>query len=280
MLEHAAPALFALFVWWVGTGIVLYLDSLPARTFRWSLVGSLVGLAASLYGLILSSDGTRIADAYLAFGCAVALWGCLEMTYFMGLLTGPRKAPCPPGCGGLRRFVLAIGTSLYHELAVVAAAALLALITWDALNQVGLWTFTVLWLMRWSAKLNVFLGVPNLNGDWLPEHLRFLQSYMGRGSMNYLFPFSVTGGTVIAVLLGVEALALESDPFQSVGLTLVTALLALAVLEHWFLVLPVPDEALWTWAFKPPGDLADRGRGPRLPPGQRWQVERCSSRGP
>ncbi|MGE5153186.1 MAG: DUF3623 family protein, partial [Bdellovibrio bacteriovorus] len=68
MLDHVAPALFALFVWWVGTGVILYLDSLPARTFRWSLIGSLVALAASVYGLILSSDGTRIADAYLAFG--------------------------------------------------------------------------------------------------------------------------------------------------------------------------------------------------------------------
>ena len=261
MLEHAAPTLFALFVWWVGTGVVLYLDSLPARTFRWSLMGSLGALAAALYGLILSAEGTEITDAYLAFGCAVALWGCLEMTYFMGLLTGPRKAPCPPGCGGLRRFVLAIATSLYHELAVVAAAALLALFIWESPNQVGLWTFTVLWLMRWRAKRNVVLG-----------------SYMGRGSMNYLFPFSVTGGTLVAVLLGVEALALESDPFQSVGLTLVTALLALAVLEHWFLVLPVPDEALWTWAFKPRSSGKDRGTGPRIPPSQRWQVERCPSR--
>ncbi len=276
MLHHAAPALFALFVWWAGTGVVLYLDSLPARTFRWSLAGSLAALAASLYGLILSADGTRIADAYLAFGCAVALWGCLEMTYFMGLLTGPRKAPCPPDCGGPRRFLLAIGTSLYHELAVVATAALLVLLTWESPNPVGLWTFTVLWLMRWSAKLNVFLGVPNLHGDWLPDHLRFLQSYMGRRSMNYLFPFSVTIGTVAAVLVWMEALALGFEPFRPVGLTLVAVLLVLAVLEHWFLVLPVPDEALWTWAFKP--EARRKGEDRRIPPGQRWQVERCPTR--
>ena len=28
-----------------------------------------------------------------------------------------------------------------------------------------------------SAKLNVFLGVPNLNEEFLPEHLRYLQSF-------------------------------------------------------------------------------------------------------
>lgn len=280
MLDHTAPALFALFVWWAGTGVVLYLDSLPANTFRWSLAGSLVALAASIGGLILTREGDRVADAYLAFGCTVILWGCLELSYFMGLLTGPCKAPCPPDCRGPRRFALAIGTSLYHELAVVATALLVALLTWDAPNQVGLWTYTVLWLMRWSAKLNVFLGVPNLNGDWLPEHLRYLQSYMGQKSMNYLFPVSVTGGTLVAVLLGLEALAMASDPLKSVGLTLVTALLALAVLEHWFLVLPVPDEALWTWAFRSKGRGKEPGSRPRLPPGQRWQVERCPTRSP
>jgi putative photosynthetic complex assembly protein 2 len=280
MLDHATAALFALFLWWVGTGVVLYLDGLPTRTFRWSLAGSLAVLAASLYGLVLTSEGTRISDAYLAFGCAVTLWGCLEMTYFMGLLTGPRKTPCPADCGGPRRFLLAVGTSLYHELAVIATAALLALLTWNAPNQVGLWTFTVLWLMRWSAKLNVFLGVPNLNGNWLPQHLSFLHSYMGRRPMNHLFPFSVTGGTLVATLLGVEALAVQSDPFQSVGLTLVAALLALAVLEHWFLVMPVPDEALWSWAFRRQADDEGASPEPGARPGRRWQVERCPTRGP
>jgi len=75
-------------------------------------------------------------------------------------------------------------------------------------------------------------------------------------------------------------LAVQSDPFQSVGLTLVAALLALAVLEHWFLVLPVPDEALWSWAFRHQAE--DRGRRPKTGtrPGQRWEVERCPTRGP
>ncbi len=90
-------------------------------------------------------------------------------------------------------------------------AVLLAALTWDAANPVGLWTFTVLWLMRWSAKLNVFLGVPNLNGDWLPAHLGFLQSYMGRRSMNHLFPLSVTTATVAAVLVTLEALAADTE---------------------------------------------------------------------
>jgi putative photosynthetic complex assembly protein 2 len=251
MLSAAAPALYALFVWWLGTGIVLYLDSLPARTFRWSLVGASAVLVGALLGVVSSAFGTEPADAYVAFTCGVLVWGALEMTYFMGLISGPRKQPCPPGCVGWRRFGLAIGTSLYHEVTIVLAAALLALLTWDAPNQVAFWTFAVLWIMRWSAKLNVFLGVPNLNGDWLPEHLRYLQSYMGQRHMNHLFPVSVSAATVVTVLLYGQALAIAADSFGSVALTLLATLLALAVLEHWFLVLPLPDEALWAWAFKP-----------------------------
>ncbi len=33
------------------------------------------------------------------------------------------------------------------------------------------------------------------------------------------------------------------------GLTFVIAMLALAVIEHWFLVLPLPFARLWEWAL-------------------------------
>jgi putative photosynthetic complex assembly protein 2 len=251
MLSFAAPALYALFVWWLGTGIVLYLDCLPERTFRWSLIGASATLVGALYGVVGSASGIETSSAYVAFTCGLLVWGALEMSYFMGLVSGPRKQPCPPGLKGWRRFGLAIGTSLYHEVSIVATAALFWLLTWDQPNQVALWTFVILWLMRWSAKLNVFLGVPNLNGDWLPEHLSYLHSYMGQRNMNYLFPLSVSVATVVVVLLYGEAASIGADPFASTALTLLATLLALAVLEHWFLVLPLPDEALWAWAFKP-----------------------------
>jgi putative photosynthetic complex assembly protein 2 len=258
MLDYAAPALYAVFVWWLGTGIILYLDSLPARTYRWSLTGATAVLVGSVVGVVASSTGATVAHAYCAFTCGVLVWGALEMSYFMGLVTGPRKTPCPPGCRGWRRFVLAIGTSLYHEMSVVATGVVLAVLCAGQANQVGVWTYAVLWIMRWSAKLNVFLGVPNLHIDWLPEHLRFLTTYMGQRSMNYLFPLSVTAGTVTCALMVSVAMDIETEPFGTTGQILTSALLALAVTEHWFLVLPLPDEALWSWAFKP------RSKGPVL----------------
>ena len=185
------------------------------------------------------------------------------MSYFTGFVTGPRKTPCPPGCSDWKRFGLAIQTSLYHEVAVMVTMAFLVLISWEEPNQAAQWTFVVLWLMRWSAKLNLFFGVPNLNEDWLPEHLRYLKTYMCKRGMNLLFPLSVTGATVVDVLIVFKAMAPETTSAQSVALILVATLLALAILEHWLLVLPLPDEALWAWALpKPERTESDSGDPP------------------
>jgi putative photosynthetic complex assembly protein 2 len=123
-------------------------------------------------------------------------------------------------------------------------------LTWGEANQVGTWTFMILWGMRLSAKLNVFLGVPNLSEEFLPEQLHYLKSYLAKKPMNLLFPVSVTVSTVIAALLVRSALAADASAFEVAGFVFLAALLALAILEHWFLVLPLPDAALWSWALR------------------------------
>jgi len=37
--------------------------------------------------------------------------------------------------------------------------------------------------------------------------------------------------------------------FDITSHTLLATLLTLAVAEHWFLVLPIPAEAMWNWAL-------------------------------
>ncbi|MBK1647037.1 putative photosynthetic complex assembly protein PuhE [Rhabdochromatium marinum] len=265
MLSLALAILYALFLWWFSTGVILFLDRLPPSTYRWSLFGaSLVGLA-SVTTVVGIAERVDMLGAYLGFTSGVLIWGWLEMTYFMGAITGPRKAPCPPGSRGRRRFWLAIQTSLYHELAVVAIGLLLFALTWGQENQAAAWTFAVLWWMRWSAKLNLFFGVPNLNEDWLPAHLRFLTSYLAKRPMNLLFPVSVTAATVVMALLIEHALDFPPESFTAQAAVLAASLLALAILEHWFLVLPVADAALWDWVFEPNG-TADVNKDSKPPP--------------
>ncbi|AFL74347.1 putative photosynthetic complex assembly protein PuhE [Thiocystis violascens] len=275
MSDFGFPILYALGLWWFSTGVVLYLDNLPGRTFRWTMLGGAAVLAIAIFGLFASSISTSTAMNYLAFTCGLVIWGVLEMSYFTGYATGPRKTPCPEGCTQWKRFRLAIMTSLYHELAIMTTGLLLIAISWGEPNQVGTWTFVVLWLMRWSAKLNLFLGVPNLNESWLPEHLRYLKTYMAKRGMNLLFPVSVTLPTILVVLIVLRVSAPDADGSAAVGLTLVATLLALAILEHWLLVLPLPDEALWAWAL-PPRETPD-ARDSERPPSDPGENEVCAT---
>ncbi len=250
MARYGFPILFDLFVWWFSTGLIIYLDGLPRRTFRWSMLGATALLAASLYGLALSADDTSVRGAYIAFTCGMLAWGWQEISFYMGFVTGPRTEPCAEGCAGWRHFGHAIQTSLYHELAIIAAACMVVGLTWHAPNQIGTWTFMVLWWMHQSAKLNVFLGVRNLNEEFLPEHLTFLRSFLKKKPMNLLFPVSVTVSTVIAVLLVRQAMAPGAGAFQAAGFTFLATLMILAILEHWFLVVPLPAAALWSWGLR------------------------------
>jgi putative photosynthetic complex assembly protein 2 len=102
--------------------------------------------------------------------------------------------------------------------------------------------------MHTSAKLNVYFGVPNLSEELLPEHLRFLVSFMARKPMNLFFPLSVSVSTIVTVLLAQNAI--DATSFETTGYTILATLMVLAVAEHWFLVAPLHANALWRWAVK------------------------------
>ena len=250
MNDILLPAGFAVLVWWFTTGIILFLDGLPQRTFRWSMGVATAGLVAAAYVLDTSSRDLSVSGAYAAFASAIAVWGWLEMSFLMGFVTGSRRTTCLDGCGGWRHFVHATQAIIYNELATLTAAVCTAVITWHSPNRVALWTFSVLWAMRLSAKLNLFLGVPNLGEKFLPPHLQYLKNFFRRRPMNFLFPLSITAATIVIVLLGQKLLAAPTA-FDTTACSLTISLLALAVLEHWFMVLPLPSERMWRWAMRP-----------------------------
>lgn len=249
MTEHGWPAIFVLFIWWFSTGAVLYLDGLPRRSFRWSLLAATIVLVAAMIGLRTTADQTGLLAAYCAFTCALLVWGWQELAFLTGTLTGSWRQPCPPGATGWRRAWYASSAIIHHELGLVASGAVVFALTWDQPNQIGPWTFAVLWVMRLSAKLNLFLGVRNLGESFLPDHLAYLGSFLRSRPMNLLFPLSVTLATVVAALIFAAATDPLTTPAQAAGLTMVGTLLALAVVEHWFMVIPLPTEALWRWGL-------------------------------
>ncbi len=242
------PAIYPLFLWWFSTGIVMYIVGLPAWTFRWSLATASIVFLASLYGLAISSADQTVASAYVAFTFTLLVWGAQEIGFLTGTITGPLPKTCPAHCAGWQRFSFAVQAIIYHELALLLSGVAIAAVTWDAPNQIGLYTFLILWTMRLSSKLNLFLGVQYLNLEFLPPHLAFVGSFFLKRPMNMLFPFSVTVSTVVTTLLIARVFETHATPYEVVGFTLMGVLLGLAVLEHWFMFLPLPIFALWSWS--------------------------------
>lgn len=246
---------YALVTWWASTVAIIYLDGLKRWTFKYSLAGMTLLTGFCLWGLHATAHDASTRGAYLAFTCGLLAWGWQEVSFYMGFVTGPRKAACPEGCRGWAHFGHAIQTSLYHELAIIASAALVVGLTWGGANQIGTWTFLILWWMHQSAKLNVFLGVRNLNEEFLPEHLAFLKGFLNKKAMNLLFPFSVTISTVLTVIVADRAFAHGASPFVQAGYAFLTSMMALAILEHWMLVLPMPAGKLWNAGLKSRGQV-------------------------
>lgn len=249
MADHGIPILFTLFLWWFSTGVIIYLDGLRRETFRWTMLGATTLLFGGLVGLHATAwDATQLG-AYIGFVSAVLVWAWIETAFLTGMVTGPNRNACPPGARGWPRLRAALGALLWHELAIIAAAALIAFVTWGGPNKVGLWTFLAFWVMRQSAKLNVYLGVRNLAEAFLPDHLRYLETFFRRRNMNALLPVSLLAGGAAVVLLAMRAAAPDATEHEVAGYSLLASLVALGVLEHFFMVMPVPADALWRWGL-------------------------------
>ncbi len=249
MAVDLVAAGYALFVWWFSTAVIILLDNLPRRTFRWSMAAGSAVFALCLWRLSASAHDTSIAGVYGAFTYAVLAWGWQEMSFFMGIITGPRRTGARKDATLGQRFADGVAACLYHELAIIATAAVIVSATWGEPNQTGTWTFMVLWVMRQSAKLNVFLGVRNLGERFVPTHLHYLLTYMATRPMNMLMPLSITAGTVVTVGLAFRIGQPGISPATAASYTFLVTMLGLAVLEHWMLVLPLPFERLWSWVL-------------------------------
>lgn len=251
-----AAALYALFVWWFSTGAILLFERIPsAGPVPWRALGGSLLLSLGLLGLVHSVSDPSILGAYLAFTSAVFVWGWHEMVFLGGWLTGPRREACPANAHGWRRFWYATEVVLHHELALFATLWFLVALVWDQANQVGMWTFLVLWVMRVSAELNIFLGVRNVTKEFIPARLHYMTSYFRTRRYNPLMPVSLTLSLVaLGVVLNCGLNASASSQ-AAAGAGLVGTMLALAALEHVFLMLPGPDVVLWRWALGKPGPV-------------------------
>ena len=253
MSAFVLPILFTLFVWWFSTGA----DPVPRRAaararFRWTH-GGRDGAAAGR-ALRPRRDARRHERRrrLLSRSRARWPWGWQEVAFLTGLRDRTAAARrCRPGSSEAQHFGQALQAILYHEFALVVLGALVLAITWNAPNAVGVLDVRVLWGMRQSAKLNLFLGVRNLPTSSCRRTCAISRAFFARRPLNLLFPVSVTAATVMAVFVWEHAMAPGATARSTWRrCTFAGTLLALAILEHWFMVLPLPANALWSWGLR------------------------------
>jgi len=250
MTNPWSVALFAVFLWWLSTGLIMLrvrrADLGGPDDHIWSVLLGLPLLIGGGLGLDATADQATPLGAVCAFLAAIAVWGWIELAFLSGVITGPNLKPCPPGLPLGQRFLRATGTVLYNEILLALGLLVIAKVTWGEANEFGLWTYAVLFFARISAKLNLFLGVPRIHTEFLPRPLTHLESHFRRAAMNGFFPVSITLLT-FATACWLERAAGAQTEASLTGHVLLTVLTALALLEHWFMVLPLPDQKLYRW---------------------------------
>ncbi len=247
-MAQVLPLAYAALLWFLGTGAVLWLDRRPARTHRRSLWVATFAAGLALWCLTETARSTGSAAAFAGFTCALVVWGLHELSFLTGVVMGPRRAPLPPGTTGWRRFRLAALTLIHHELALALTLVLMIALAWGQPNQTGPMAFGLLFGMRLSTKLNIFIGLPHVSTEMLPASHGYLISYYGRARLNPLFPQSIVAALAVAYLTATAALDADTDGART-GYMLLFGLTLLGLIEHAFLALPLRDARLWRWAM-------------------------------
>ena len=243
-------ALIAIFAWWFFTGAILLLvrraDAGNRVAHGRNVFLSVPLFALGFAGLMVSSIELSTFNIYVSFISVLLIWGWIELAFLSGVITGSERRTCPAAMTGLDRFHRAWHTVSHHELLLLFALLAIVVISQGAENTFGLWTYLILFFARISAKLNLFFGVPRINTEFVPQPLRHLKSYFRQGPITLAFPVGVTFLSVAAACFAERLIAAETQALTT-GFSLLTALAVLATLEHWLMVVPLPDAKLWRW---------------------------------
>lgn len=239
--------LISVLLWWLMTGLALMSVHQPqmARKTIFALVSVLAAIA--VMGVSANAAAHTPQAAVLGFVMGLVIWAWLELSYLMGYITGPVKTPAHDNMNSPQRFYNALGTTIYHELLVVAVVGLVCMLGAGSPNPTVQNTLAVLWLMRWSTKLNLFLGVRHFNSQWLPHNLRYITTYLRPGRNSWFMVVSTLAVAYCTYLLFLNGKG-APDPATTLSLFLIAWLAVLALLEHLFLMMPMGETALWRWA--------------------------------
>ncbi len=244
-------AFTAVFFWWFLTGLILFIvkkvDELnhKAHIFVTLILSPVIFLG--IYLFFNSLPKITLSSIYSSFFASLLIWAWFELAFLSGLITGPSKHLCPKDIKQMKRFGYALSNIAYSELILFITLLIMFYFSFNAENTVGLWTFWILFFARICAKLNLFLGVPNVNTEFLPSPVVHLASYFRVGSTSWFFPVSISLISFTLFFLVDSIFNANNQTPSVIGYTLLASLTTLALIEHWFMVVPLRDAELWKW---------------------------------
>lgn len=254
------PVVYAIFLWWFMTGVIMIVYARSRWILRLYFFCATLLLMAALYCIYVTSNLANPLFVYIAVTCGVISWGWQVAAYYLGFVTGPQQTNSPENVSGaqspIQRFRAALNFSLYHELVVILVGLIIFVLTWGKPNGWGFWIYLALGLMHTSAKVSVFLGVRNFRVEFLPSRLHHLERLLSKRPTNEFLPLSVVLASSIALLLVYQGITPAALPAERVGYLLVATMIALGVLEHCLLVVPLPM-TLWGWGLRSLSDSSD-----------------------
>ncbi len=251
-MENPWIAVFLVcFLWWFLTGLILFVvnwaDTRGVVYHKFVTLGLLPILVVGFYGFLFTLNDDSINAVYLSFFSSLSIWGWFELAFLTGVITGPNRVEKPVGVDGFRRFQLAWAAIAYSELTLIVVFSTLFILSFGESNLFGLLTFFVLYAARLSAKLNLFLGVPKINIEFLPTRVGHLASHFKISGTSWFFPLSLTllSGLAAYWLNGFRVAPVGSG--EAIGFCFLLTLTMLAILEHFFMIVSFPDAVLWRW---------------------------------
>ena len=250
MLDTLVPILVAVLVWWVSTGILIWLvgRSEPARMA--AAVGLSLIVVGATFAVVELRENSSVLGIYAGFLVGIAMWAWHEAMLLFGYISGPRRSDCPTGLNSWERFKVSTQTVIHHEVLIALHAVLIIWLSLAGTNQVAAATFVLLWGMRISAKLLIFFGAPNASHHFLPMHLKYLSTYFNTRRRTRAFPIFLVLTSAVACFLLYNGLIHQAGTVDAIASLLLGTLALLAVFEHIALILPIPDQRLWAWAVR------------------------------
>lgn len=190
---------YAIILWWVSTGIIIILYRQARWTYDATFGGLSVVAAACAAMLVLLRHNTDTWAVYASFSAGTVVWGWNLASYYTGFITGQRIVLPELPLTNRQRFIYAVRSTIHHEIVSLCVIVGAVWFMQDASNRTGFVTILLFYVLHLLAKLNIYFGVHNFSGAWLPAHLSYITAFFGPARTHWFFVFTVSIATACTV---------------------------------------------------------------------------------